>query len=69
MTTRKHALKFSEAEQRLGIAIEVRVHVDAHKDLSPPQITDANFSGAPSVHINSTFHRANAHPAKLATPS
>lgn len=33
MTTRKHALKFSEAEQRLGIAIEVRVHVDTHKDL------------------------------------
>jgi hypothetical protein len=38
----------------------------------PPQITDANSSGAPSVHINSTFHRANdfpAHPEKLAAPS
>jgi hypothetical protein len=39
---------------------------------SLPQIRYANFSGAPSVHINSTFHRANdfpAHPEKLAAPS
>jgi hypothetical protein len=33
------------------------------KTSSPPQITDANFSGTPSVHINSTFHRANDFPA------
>jgi hypothetical protein len=26
---------------------------------SLPQISYANFIGAPSVHINSTFHRAN----------
>jgi hypothetical protein len=39
---------------------------------SLPQISYANFIGAPSVHINSTFHRANdfpAHPEKLAAPS
>jgi len=35
---------------------------------SLPQISYANFIGAPSVHINSTFHRANdfpTHPEKL----